>query len=131
MVKPEADRSRGCLNKADIGSWYQDLCEDAASAEYGPTIAGTIALELRRMKERNMKAEHEYFIAKIPHPDGKVRFLRIERFREDFIAVTTSQRITAQVSSSMESFKLRPADDMVFTVDELAKGRQSARKSRC
>ncbi|KAF8505287.1 hypothetical protein BU17DRAFT_71451 [Hysterangium stoloniferum] len=105
-----------CPDKSGIDSWHRDVCNYVVSAEYDHIINNSRALELRRMKERDTSAVHEYFIAKIQHADGCTRYLRIERFPEDYIPTTTRQHSASRVSLSMDSLKERAAPDEVSTV---------------
>ncbi|KAF8518555.1 hypothetical protein BU17DRAFT_90905 [Hysterangium stoloniferum] len=117
MADHEANLSTGCPDKSGIDSWHRELCNYVVSAEYAHIIENSRALELRRMKERDTSAVHEYFIAKIQHADGCTRYLHIERFPGDYTPTTTSRQHSAShVSSSMDSLKERAASDEVSTV---------------
>ncbi|KAF8504195.1 hypothetical protein BU17DRAFT_71637 [Hysterangium stoloniferum] len=117
MADHEANLSTGCPDKSGIDSWHRDLCNYVISAEYAHIIENSRALELRRMKERDTSAVHEYFIAKIQHADGCTHYLCIERFPEDYTPTTTSRQHSAsRVSSSMDSLKEHAASDEVSMV---------------
>ncbi|KAF8514099.1 hypothetical protein BU17DRAFT_94790 [Hysterangium stoloniferum] len=115
MVEPTPITSRECPAQCDVNSWHEQLCGDAASQEHHHTITMTKAVELRRMKQ-DASSEHEYFIAKILHADSSTRYLRIERFGKEYMPVTARQRSAVKASPSLEPFKSRPADDLIFTV---------------
>jgi hypothetical protein len=72
----------------------------------------------------NKKSEHEYLIVKIHHADRTTRYLRIERFGEDCIPVTTSQRS----SPLSDSLKGRLAKDQISTIGRWPCGEQVLEK---
>ncbi|KAF8505289.1 hypothetical protein BU17DRAFT_71453 [Hysterangium stoloniferum] len=115
MFEPKSYVAIACPSDTDVESWYHTLCAHAVSAEHSNIVVSTKAQVLWRIKEKNTTPEHEYFVAEVLHDDGKTRYLRIERFSEDYVPATDSKRFAVQASPLGESLKTRAADDRVFT----------------
>ncbi|KAF8526957.1 hypothetical protein BU17DRAFT_61930 [Hysterangium stoloniferum] len=118
MVKPKAITSEECLGAIDVKSWCKQICDYATTVEYSPMITNMKALELRWMKQINMKSEHEYFIAMILHADGTTRYICIKQFGENYIPPNTSQRSL----QSLDSLKEHLAKDQVSMVGGWPRG---------
>ncbi|KAF8499483.1 hypothetical protein BU17DRAFT_72200 [Hysterangium stoloniferum] len=98
MFEPKSYVAIACPSDTDVESWYHTLCAHAVSAEHSNIVVSTKAQVLWRIKEKNTTPEHEYFVAEVLHDDGKTRYLRIERFSEDYVPATDSKRFAVQAS---------------------------------
>ncbi|KAF8514100.1 hypothetical protein BU17DRAFT_68516 [Hysterangium stoloniferum] len=106
VLQPRPTTWKYCPEKMDIPSWFLVLrayaVSDVSHAEDACSPAmTTVALELRRIKELDRK-EHEFFIAKMRHVDGSIRYLRIDRRGEDY---------EPGDARWLESFREHPASD--------------------
>jgi hypothetical protein len=97
-----------------VEAWHETLSESALTAEHG-FVAEIKVTEIRRMKNMNKVSKHEYFAAKVIHPDKKTHYLVIERMCDSDLAPTNSSisRMLNPASPSVRSSMKHNAEDRV------------------